>query len=44
MENTLVAVHHARGGEGEDNNKGVLMSEIWKKAWLPQFGRLFNRL
>ena len=27
-----------------DSNPGMSMTDIWKKAWLPQFGRLFNRL
>jgi len=27
-----------------NSNAEMSMSEIWKKAWLPQFGRLFNRL
>ena len=26
------------------SNTDMSMSEIWEKAWLPQFGRLFNRL
>ena len=27
-----------------DSNAEMSMTDIWKKAWLPQFGRLFNRL
>jgi hypothetical protein len=26
------------------SNTDMSMTEIWEKAWLPQFGRLFNRL
>ena len=26
------------------SNADMSMTEIWEKAWLPQFGRLFNRL